>query len=114
MCEMPWFMRVFLEERGFMNWQVYIILCADGSLYTGITTDIARRFAQHAGGSGAKYFRGRVPLRPVYLEEGHDRRSAGRREAEIKRLRTAQKWRLLAEPLNRLAAAPAALDPAPR
>ncbi len=77
-----------------MNWQVYIILCANGSLYTGITTDVERRFAQHAAGTGAKYFRGHVPLRLVYLEVGHDRSSASQREALIKKLRPADKRRL--------------------
>ncbi len=48
-----------------MNWQVYIILCSDDSLYTGITTDMERRFLQHARGKGAIFFRGRNPLRVV-------------------------------------------------
>lgn len=74
-----------------MNWQVYIILCSDDSLYTGITTDIERRLAQHRAGRGAKYFRGRAPLRVVYLEVGHDRSSASRREAQIKRLSALEK-----------------------
>jgi putative endonuclease len=69
-----------------MDWQVYIIICSDDSLYTGITTDSVRRFRQHAGGRGAKYFRGRQPLQIVYLEKGHDRSSAARREFEIKAL----------------------------
>ena len=85
-----------------MNWQVYIILCSDESLYTGITTDVERRFAQHLAGTGAKYFRGRSPRRLVYLELGHDRSSAGRREAEIKGLRPLDKRRLLAAPDNRV------------
>ena len=67
-----------------MNWQVYIILCSDDSLYTGITTDMARRLRQHASGLGAKYFRGRQPEKIVYLEDGHSRSSASKREAEIK------------------------------
>lgn len=79
-----------------MDWQVYIILCSDDSLYTGITTDTERRFAQHLAGTGAKYFRGRAPLRLVYRENGHDRSSASRREAEIKGLRVQEKWRLIA------------------
>jgi len=78
-----------------MNWQVYIILCSDNSLYTGISTDVERRFAQHAAGTGAKYFRGRSPVRIVYLEKGHDRSSASRREIEIKRLRADEKKRLI-------------------
>ncbi len=78
-----------------MNWQVYIILCSDNTLYTGITTDLPRRLRMHAAGRGAKYFRGRRPERVVYLESGHTRSSAGRREAEIKMLPPAEK-RLLA------------------
>jgi putative endonuclease len=85
-----------------MNWQVYIILCKDNSLYTGITTDVQRRFAQHLAGTGAKYFRGHSPLRLVYLEDGHDRSSASRREAEIKKLRPEDKRRLIESPENRL------------
>jgi len=77
------------------NWKVYIILCSDDSLYTGITTDIERRFNQHTHGSGAKYFRGRVPQRVIYLETGHDRSSASRREAEIKKLPRKEKLQLI-------------------
>lgn len=69
-----------------MIWYVYIILCSDRSLYTGITTDPERRFRQHAAGSGAKFFRGRKPLRIVYKEGGHTRSSAGSRELLIKRM----------------------------
>lgn len=90
------------KRNADMNWQVYIILCSDDSLYTGITTDVERRLAEYAAGTGAKYFRGRSPGRLVYLEGGHDRSSASRREAEIKRLRPADKRRLLASPGNGL------------
>ncbi len=79
-----------------MNWQVYMILCSDGSLYTGITTDIERRLAQHAAGIGARYFRGHTPQRLVYLESGHDRSSASRREIAIKKLRPTAKRRMIA------------------
>lgn len=78
-----------------MNWHVYIILCSDGSLYTGITTDPARRFRQHADGSGAKYFRGRQALRVVYLESDHTRGTAGKRELQIKGLNHAAKCVLI-------------------
>ena len=88
------------KQNVAMNWQVYIILCSDDSLYTGITTDVKRRFSQHLAGTGAKYFRGRSPRRLVYLEVDHDRSSASRREVEIKRLRTADKRRLIASPDN--------------
>jgi putative endonuclease len=67
-----------------MNWQVYMILCSDDTLYTGITTDMARRFRQHASGSGAKYFRGRQPLQIVYRENNHNHSSAASREAQNK------------------------------
>ncbi len=91
------------ESPPATGWLVYIILCSDESYYTGITTDLTRRLAQHRGGGGAKYFRGRRPLRVVYLEPGHDRSSASRREAEIKRLSRRAKVELLASALNRLA-----------
>jgi putative endonuclease len=77
-----------------VNWQIYIILCSDNSLYTGITTDIERRLRQHADGRGAKYFRGRRPTRLLYLESGHTRSSAARRELAIKRMKRAAKFLL--------------------
>jgi len=73
------------------NWQVYMIVCSDDSIYTGITTDVARRFAQHASGCGAKYFRGRKPVAVVYLEHDHSRSSASSRETELKKLSAEQK-----------------------
>jgi len=79
-----------------MNWYVYIILCSDESLYTGITVDPERRFSQHAAGKGAKYFRGRLPIRIVYLEGGHSRSTAGKREAQIKLASRAEKVLLIA------------------
>ena len=78
-----------------MSWQVYIILCSDNSLYTGITTDLDRRFRQHAEGTGAKYFRGRRPLRVVYLENDHSRSSAASREAKIKAMSHTEKMNLI-------------------
>ena len=91
-----------VKQGESMNWQVYIILCSDDSLYTGITTDIERRFAQHIAGTGAKYFRGREPQHLVYLENDHNRSSASRREAQIKKLRPVDKRRLIASLNNRL------------
>jgi putative endonuclease len=78
-----------------MNWQVYIILCSDNTLYTGITTDLQRRFDQHASGRGAKYFRGRRPVEVVFREGGHTRSSASRREREIKGLDRTEKMALI-------------------
>jgi putative endonuclease len=88
---------------GQMNWQVYIILCSDATLYTGITNDLARRYAQHTDRRGARYFRGRRPVEVVYLESGHSRSSASRREAAIKKLPRCDKINLLTSPLNELA-----------
>lgn len=81
-----------------MSWSVYIILTSRDTLYTGITTDIERRWQEHSGGSskrGAKYFNGCKPVDIVYLEDGHDRSSASRREARIKSMTKAQKRRLI-------------------
>jgi putative endonuclease len=86
-----------------MTWQIYIILCSDDSLYTGITTDVERRFRQHADGRGAKYFRGRRPRQLIYLESGHTRSIAGKREAEIKGMKRADKCLLASSPRNELA-----------
>ena len=83
-----------------MTWLVYVILCSDGSLYTGITTDLRRRFDQHASGRGAKYFRGRRPLEVVYREEGHTRSSAARREREIKAMERPEKCLLISSAKN--------------
>lgn len=84
------------KKRDRMIWYVYIILCSDRSLYTGITTDPERRFRQHAAGGGAKYFRGRKPMKIVYLEGGHTRSSAGCRELLIKRMTHSDKAALVA------------------
>jgi putative endonuclease len=73
------------------EWYVYIISCSDGSLYTGITTDVERRFRQHASGKGARYFRGRQPLEIVYRESSHSRSSASQREARIKSMSRGEK-----------------------
>jgi putative endonuclease len=79
------------------GWSIYIIEASDASLYTGVTTDIERRFAEHGKGSrGARYFNGRDPVRVVYREHGHSRSSACKREAEIKKLSRADKQSLIA------------------
>jgi len=72
-----------------------MILCSDDSFYTGITTDVDRRFNQHATGRGAKYFRGRSPQRVVFREAGHSRSSATRRELDLKKLTHAEKQALV-------------------
>ena len=77
-------------------WHVYLIRCADGSLYTGITTDVERRLAEHRAGKGAKYLRGRGPLELAYSRPIGDRAAASREEARIKRLSKAAKEALIA------------------
>ena len=74
---------------------VYILKCGDGSLYTGATTDIKKRFAAHCAGKGAKYTRGRGPLTLVHLEIFNDRTEAQRREVSIKKLTRAAKLILI-------------------
>ena len=78
-----------------MNWTVYILSCADGALYTGITNDLARRLARHEKGTGAKYLRGRGPFAVLYTEDHPDRAAASRREAAIKALSRAEKLALV-------------------
>jgi len=83
-------------------WYVYIILCTDGSLYTGISNDVERRFIQHQEKKGAKYFRSHTPLKLVYLENDHTRSSASQREYQIKQLTHKQKQSLLNSDSNQL------------
>ncbi|PSQ15049.1 endonuclease [Halobacteriales archaeon QS_8_69_73] len=75
---------------------VYVLECADGSLYTGYTTDVERRVAEHDAGEGAKYTRGRTPVELVHTESFDSRSAATRREHEIKALSRAAKERLVA------------------
>ncbi len=79
-------------------WWVYMLRCADGSLYTGITTDVSRRVAEHNGDArlGARYTRARRPVQLVYAEGAVDRAAAARREAAIKRLDRTRKLALCA------------------
>lgn len=75
-------------------WSVYILRCADGTLYTGATNDIARRLLRHASGAGARYTRSRLPVKLAYEERCRGRSQALRREAAIKRLSRAEKLEL--------------------
>ena len=72
-------------------WYLYILRCGDGSLYTGITTDVARRLEAHRQGKGAKYTRGRGPLELLYQEECGTHSQALKREREVKALSRAKK-----------------------
>ena len=68
------------------NWIVYLLRCADGSLYTGITTDLGRRCRKHNAGTASRYTRCRRPVRLVYHERHANRSQASKREAAIKAL----------------------------
>ena len=80
-----------LETAAVKGWWVYLLKCRDGSLYTGVTTDVAARVATHRAGEGARYTRSRLPVELVYAESVPDRSAALRREAAIKRLSAADK-----------------------
>ncbi len=77
------------------SWWLYIIRCADDSLYTGITTDVRRRLQQHRAGQGARYLKGRGPLTLVHQRPAGPRSEALRLEAQVKRLSKAQKEKLV-------------------
>ncbi|XVH32907.1 GIY-YIG nuclease family protein [Haloferacaceae archaeon DSL9] len=79
---------------------VYLLRCADDTLYTGYTTDPDRRIAEHNDGTGAKYTRGRTPVELVHLEPYESRSAAMRREYEIKQLSRRQKEGLFDTPID--------------
>ena len=83
-------------------WHVYMIRCGNGSLYTGITTDVERRFSEHqaAGPRAARYLKGRGPLSLVVAAETRDRATALRVERRIKGLSRARKERLIQDPAS--------------
>jgi len=74
-----------------VTWLLYLIRCKDGTLYTGITTDVDRRFAEHQSGKGAKYLRGKAPLTLVFQQKIGSRSAALKAEASIKKLSKADK-----------------------
>ena len=76
------------------SWKLYVLRCGDGTLYTGITTDIESRLAAHRSGKGAKYTRGRQPLELVYSEECGTHSEALKRELSVKALPREEKERL--------------------
>ncbi len=78
------------------DWYVYIVCCADGTLYTGVARDVERRVAEHNGSPrGARYTRARRPVKLMYREAAEDRAAACRREAAIKGLSRSEKQALI-------------------
>lgn len=82
-----------MEEK---QWGVYILLCADNTLYTGITDDLIKRLRAHRSGKGAKYTRGRGPMVLQYWEQCEDHSCALKREYAIKHMKRAEKMKLIA------------------
>ncbi len=80
------------------TWHVYLLRCSDGSLYTGVTTDLQRRLHEHNHSPrGARYTRSRRPVELVYHEHANDRSSAQRREYQLRRLSSQAKQRFCAQ-----------------
>ncbi|MDP2963838.1 MAG: GIY-YIG nuclease family protein [Sulfurimicrobium sp.] len=84
-----------------MSWLCYLLECADGTLYTGITNDLEKRLSAHNAGTGSKYTRSRLPVRLLYSEHHTDRASASRRERALKKLSRAAKLALIANAADR-------------
>ena len=78
-------------------WYLYILRCGDGTLYTGITTDVEKRLEQHRSGKGAKYTRGRGPLELVYSEECGTHSDALKREHQVHSFTRAEKTKMIEE-----------------
>ena len=74
-----------------MNWLVYMLECSDNSIYTGITNNLEERLKKHQSGNGAKYLRGRLPIKLVYKENFINRSEATKREIYIKRMSKKEK-----------------------
>ena len=85
-----------MREKSEVKAFTYILVCADGTLYTGWTNDLEKRLAAHNAGRGAKYTRSRRPVRLFYYEEFAEKCEAQRRECEIKRLPREKKLALAA------------------
>jgi putative endonuclease len=79
------------------GWTLYVIRCRDGSLYTGVTTDLDRRLQQHNAGKGGAYTRAKRPVRLIYSESHPDRSAALKGEARMKALSKTEKERLLSD-----------------
>ncbi len=80
-----------------MGWVVYVLRCRTGHLYTGCTTDIARRLDQHNSGKASRFTRSRLPVTLVYKEEARGRSEALKRERAIKSMKLADKLRLVGQ-----------------
>ena len=91
-----------MPRQAIAKWWVYIVRCADGTLYTGITTELSRRIAQHNAGTASRYTRTRLPVVLVFHVRAANRSDALRREAAIKTLSRVAKEVLIAEARGRV------------
>jgi putative endonuclease len=80
-----------MPADGEASWFLYLLECEGNTIYTGITTDVERRFAQHLAGTGAKYTRSRKPIRILGWQRFENRSEASKAEAAAKRMTSAQK-----------------------
>lgn len=85
------------EKKKGKPWFLYVLECSDGSLYTGITVDVEKRFAVHLSGKGARYTRSRPPLRILAVTQHEDRSGASRAEHAVKKLALEKKRIFCAE-----------------
>lgn len=82
-------------EPDMPEWNIYILKCSDGTFYTGITTDLARRIERHNSGDGARYTKSRRPVSLIYSEEVKSKSEAKRKEIKIKSLSRENKEKLI-------------------
>ena len=88
---------VSTDHQETSTWYCYLLQCADSTYYTGITNNLDKRLATHNQGVASKYTRSRLPVQLVYTEAHHNRSSASKREAQIKRLNRAKKIALITQ-----------------
>ena len=87
-----------LTERAVNTWVCYLLRCADGTYYCGVTNDLDKRLATHNAGEGAKYTRGRTPVRLAHIEVCADKSTALKREMQIKQMARSKKHLLCTTP----------------
>ena len=92
-------------EKYALGWVCYLLSCADGTLYCGITNDLRKRLAAHNAGEGAKYTRGRSPVQLLYAEPCADKSAALKREMQIKSLPRSKKQTLCEAGYGRISCA---------
>lgn len=90
---LPQHFNPLVTKKTLKPWFLYLLECSDGSIYTGISTDVAARFATHCRGDGARYTRAHPPVRLLGFETHPDRSSAAKAEYRIKQLSAAEKRR---------------------